>query len=249
MKTETPAKSSPLRLVILLLIFGIALTGLLYDYCIARPAWKVAYDDIQGLLEGRVPDPNEDGTVTDDEVESVLGRKPSTIEHLSNGKIDIYTWRSGFPLKTHKLYVIFSGKRHPLLHGATTTKPSPVDLPPKALYKKDLTEEEVKNFKPSKPMSAGAGGPSSGSKGGRGGGRGRGGEAGQSRGKSVPPDTESGAETKTEPDQQADSEAADTDTADADESEANEPAREASQKEQSDGNTGADKEGSGQQAQ
>ena len=63
---------------VLLLVFGVALAGLLYDYTIARPAIQKADQTIQGLLEGTIKDPNNDGGVTEAEVQDLLGRQPST---------------------------------------------------------------------------------------------------------------------------------------------------------------------------
>ncbi len=146
-----PAKgTSPLRLVILLLIFGIALAGLLYDYCIARPAQKDAYNKILGLLDGSTPDPSGDGTVTDDEVQSILGNKPTGTKALTNGKIETYSWRSGLPYRTYFLYVVYSGQKMPLLHFASTEEPLPSDLPPVTVLNKP-TQQEIDDYVPTNP--------------------------------------------------------------------------------------------------
>ena len=142
--SETPAPAakgtSPVRLIILLLIFGVALAGLLYDYCIARPAHGKAYRTVVGLLDGRTPDPDGDGAVTDNEVQTILERDPSTVEQLPNGKIEIFSWRSGLPYRTYDLYVVYSGRTMPLLHFAATERPQQSDLPPLTVFQQPKEE-------------------------------------------------------------------------------------------------------------
>lgn len=143
--------TNPVRLIVLLAIFGLALVGLLYDYCIARPAIQKAGKEVEGLLEGKTPDPDGDGIVTADEVQSVLGRKPAEVEPLSNGKIEIYQWRSGLPYRSYKLWVVYAGKQLPLLHSVSTSRPEKKFLPPETIIPKAPTKEELENFTPKKP--------------------------------------------------------------------------------------------------
>jgi hypothetical protein len=145
-----PAKeTSPLRLIVLLLVFGVALVGLLYDYTIARPAIKKADKTIQGLLDGSMKDPSGDGAVTEDEVQSLLGSKPSRVTQLETGKIEVYSWRSGLPYRTYDLYVVYSGQQLPLLHSATTNEePTGAQLPEKMIVPNNLTDEEIKKLVP-----------------------------------------------------------------------------------------------------
>ncbi len=190
-----PAKNtSPLRLVVLLLVFGVALAGLLYDYCIARPSINKADKLIENLLQNPDADPNGDGTVTEDEVQSVLGCKPAQINNIPNGKVEVYTWRSGLPYRTYKLYVVYQGQQMPLLYSASTNaEPTGNKLPPTTRVAKPMTTEERENFVPPKVSGAGAGGGSGrrgGGKasGGKGGGRGRGKKQGKAAdGQNRPP--------------------------------------------------------------
>ena len=93
-----PAKStSSLRLVLLLLVFGVALIGLLYDYTVARPAIDRANQVVQDLLLQKIPDPNNDNTVTCDEVQQLLGREPTRVEQKANYMVEVYSWRAAFP--------------------------------------------------------------------------------------------------------------------------------------------------------
>ena len=153
-----PAKeTNPQRLILLLLVFGVALAGLLYDYTIARPALQQADQTMQGLLEGTIKDPNNDGGVTESEVQELLGRAPSSVTLLDSGKMETYSWRSGLPFRTYSLYVVYSGKRLPLLYSASTNEvPTGSQLPATAAPLKQLTEEDIRNFVPPQPTGVGA---------------------------------------------------------------------------------------------
>jgi hypothetical protein len=150
--------ANPLRLIVLLLVFGIALAGLLYDYTVARPAIKKANQDVQGCFTGTTPDPDEDGTFTDDEVQDILQRKPWKIENLENGKIEIYKWRSGLPFRPYKLWVVYSGRQVPLLHFASTSEPNESELP-SSTRMTEPTDEALENFQPVNPSAGPGEGP------------------------------------------------------------------------------------------
>ena len=169
--------TNPLRLIILLSVFGVALAGLLYDYCIARPGIKKADKMLQGLLDGSIKDPNQDGTVTDQEVQTLIGRAPSNpdFRKLPNGKIEVYSWRSGLPYRTYDLFVVYTGRKMPLLYSASANQePGADQLPPMTSPVKPMTQEELDEFVPLTPMGGGFGASPSG--GGKQGMKGRGGK-------------------------------------------------------------------------
>lgn len=112
---------SKIRMAVLLSVLGVALVGLLYDYCIARPSHRRA-DQLLGSLLAGEQDPNGDGIITDSEVHSLLGREPSDTQQLANGKIETYRWVSGMPTRKYQLWVAYSGKQLPLLHSASTSR-------------------------------------------------------------------------------------------------------------------------------
>ena len=163
--TPRPAEgTNPLRLVVLLLVFGVALAGLLYDYTIARPNIHKADQVIQGLLDGTLKDPNNDGTVTAGEVQLMIGDTPSRVQQLSGGMIEIYSWRSGLPFRTYDLYVVYSGRRMPLLHAATVnTEPQGDQLPGGTIVPVEIGTGQIDN--PPPPPVAGVGGPGDGAAG------------------------------------------------------------------------------------
>jgi hypothetical protein len=163
--TKEPAPAakgtSPLRLIVLLSIFGIALAGLLYDYCVARPASKAAYDKVITMLED---EERTELSISPEDVQKEIGQKPSAVEDLENGKIEIYSWRSGMPIRKYSLYVVYSGRTLPLLYSASqNTRPD--KLPPKNTPAIEMSEEELAKER----MPIGAGAPGGGGRGGRGG--------------------------------------------------------------------------------
>lgn len=161
---ESPRKkgTNPLRLTVLLLILGVALALLLFDYGIARPQFQKADAQIQGLLEGTIKDPNGDGTVTEDEVQTILGRSPIEVKDLPNGKMEVYHWRSVVPYRTYRLFVVYEGRTTPLLYSASPNqKPRGDKLPPTTQLGQPMTPEMLQNFVPPTISAAGTGGHSS----------------------------------------------------------------------------------------
>ena len=124
-------------------------------------------------------DPSGDGTVSDAEVQDLIGRPPTETKALSNGKIELYTWRSGLPTRTYKLWVVYTGRQLPLLHSfATDREPSGTALPQETQLVPKPTEEELKNFVPKMPVGSGGPPAGGGAKGGPPGKGGRGGKGG-----------------------------------------------------------------------
>ena len=100
--------------------------------------------------------------MTDDEVQTVLLCKPTSITPLPNGKIEVYSWRSGLPYRTYDLYVVYTGRAQPLLYAASTNEEPTADkLPPQTIIPPPMTEEERKNFVPPTPSFTRAGGGTS----------------------------------------------------------------------------------------
>jgi hypothetical protein len=151
------AKSaSSLRLVLLLIIFGAVLICGLYDYTIARPAVKKANRIVQDLLEQKIPDPNNDNTVTPDEVQQLIGCQPTRVEQKPNYMVEVYSWRAGIPIRTYDLKVVYNGRRLPLLFSAAAN--SEPEYPANTEVRDQPTEEEAKSFKPPRVGGVSAGG-------------------------------------------------------------------------------------------
>ncbi len=152
-----PAKgTSPLRLILLLLVFGVALIGLLYDYTVARPAIDKANQTVQDLLQQKIPDPNNDNTVTPEEVQQLLSRKPTRVEQRANCMVEVYSWRAGLPTRTYDLKVVYTGRKFPLLFSAAANDEP--EYPAVTETREQPTAEESKGFKPPRVGGVGAGG-------------------------------------------------------------------------------------------
>jgi hypothetical protein len=152
-----PAKgTSPLRLILLLLVFGVALIGLLYDYTVARPAIDKANQTVQDLLQQKIPDPNNDNTVTPEEVQQLLSRKPTRVEQRANCMVEVYSWRAGLPTRTYDLKVVYTGRKFPLLFSAAANDEP--EYPAVTESRDQPTAEESKGFKPPRVGGVGAGG-------------------------------------------------------------------------------------------
>ena len=152
-----PAKgTSPLRLILLLLVFGVALIGLLYDYTVARPAIDKATQTVQDLLQQKIPDPNNDNTVTPEEVQQLLSRKPTRVEQRANCMVEVYSWRAGLPTRTYDLKVVYTDRSFPLLFSAAANDEP--EYPAVTESRDQPTAEESKSFKPPRVGGVGAGG-------------------------------------------------------------------------------------------
>ncbi len=165
----TPSKeTSPLRLILLLLVFGVLLACLLYDRTIARPTFEKATKIVLDLLDEKMPDPNHDGGITQAEIQDLLGRAPTSVQQVENGLIELYSWRGGIPYRTYDLYVTYVGQQKPLLYSAWTSdevenlkeEDKARRLPPKTVIPRQMTEQEKKDFQPRRPT--GMGGPGAG---------------------------------------------------------------------------------------
>jgi len=104
-------------------------------------------------------------SISPEDVQKEIGQKPSAVEELENGKIEIYSWRSGMPIRKYSLYVVYSGRTLPLLYSASqNTRPD--KLPPKNTPAIEMSEEEL--AKERMPIGAGAPGGGGGRPGSRG---------------------------------------------------------------------------------
>lgn len=138
---------SSLRMLILLLILGLGIAALAYDYLVARPALKQAQTTIEKLLDGRLQDPDGDGTVSDIEVHELLKLTPETVTNVDNGKVEMFAWQSGLPTRKYQLFVVYTGTQLPLLTAFSVNKePDKSALPtPKNVSVRDIPADQLKN--------------------------------------------------------------------------------------------------------
>lgn len=163
-----PPASSPARLIVLLLVLGVAVAALVFDRTYARPGSEAAYKQLDELMKDPAKqkefDTNKDGAIQDVEVKQILG-EPNKTEMLKtadgtvNGKIDIYYWTRGLPMWNYSLYVVYSGKTEPLLHFCSLEERPGKEYLPKSADVVQPTDEQLDpNWEPPVPSGAGAGG-------------------------------------------------------------------------------------------
>lgn len=104
-ESKAPEKRSNTLLYILLAILALGVIGLVYDRQVARPALERASEDLARAVDAS--NRSLEDTVTPDDVEEVLGR--SAVQSFEDGGdyVEVFAWRSGLPIRTHKLYAIY----------------------------------------------------------------------------------------------------------------------------------------------
>ena len=94
------------RQTIMLVILGLMIIALVYDYKVARPSVEGAYDQIAK----KSIEVNSSGTdvLTNLGVRELLEMEPSdTFEEVNGDLVEVYSWRSGLPVRTHNLYTVY----------------------------------------------------------------------------------------------------------------------------------------------
>lgn len=100
------AGSGKLRQFVLLGILFVLVIALLYDYRVARPSVEQAYDKIaeQSILVNR----SSTEVFTNENVQELIGKQPSrTFEEPNGDLVEVYSWRSGLPIRTHDLFAVY----------------------------------------------------------------------------------------------------------------------------------------------
>ncbi len=105
-KPESKAGSSNLRQLLLIGLLVLLVIGLIYDYTVARPGVNDAYDKIteQSMLTNM----SSTNVFTNTDVQDLLKKAPSrTFEEPNGDFVEVYSWRSGLPIRTHDLFAVF----------------------------------------------------------------------------------------------------------------------------------------------
>ena len=104
-EAAAPVKKSNNLLYILLTILVLGLIGLFYDRQVARPAVEQASEDLADAVA--VSNRKLEDNMTPDKVEEVLGR--AAVQSFEDGDdyVEVFAWRSGLPIRTHKLYAVY----------------------------------------------------------------------------------------------------------------------------------------------
>ncbi len=98
--------SGGVRSKVLVGILGLGLVALAYDYAVARPAVETAYN----AIAARSTEVNAKSTevFTDSDVRKLIGKEPSKTFNDANGDVvEVFSWRSGLPIKTHDLFAVY----------------------------------------------------------------------------------------------------------------------------------------------
>jgi len=90
-------------------VLGVVLVALVaalaYDYGIVRRKVEVAYDRIGERAEEANASPR--GSLSSEEVRSILGKQPSRSFNDGSARVEVFSWISGLPFRTHDLYVVY----------------------------------------------------------------------------------------------------------------------------------------------
>lgn len=102
----TSAKPGSRRRNILVAILGLLLIGLLYDFAVARPAVEKAYASLTKKND-EFNAARRYQAMGEAETWEVLGREPSRTFQDGEMHVEVYSWRSGLPFRTHDLFVVY----------------------------------------------------------------------------------------------------------------------------------------------
>lgn len=106
MSKSNEAKSGTLRQVLLFGILFLLVIGLIYDYQVARPGVNQAYDKI--TEQSALVNMSSTQKFTNKDVQELLGKQPSdTFEDPNGDFVEVYSWRSGLPIRTHDLFAVY----------------------------------------------------------------------------------------------------------------------------------------------
>lgn len=107
MSSDTsPAQTSNLRRNLLLVVLALLTVGLVYDFAVARPAVEEAYSVLtKKNAEFNIARRHRAMGVAD--VRELMGREPSRTFEDRELHVEVYSWRSGLPFRTHDLFVVY----------------------------------------------------------------------------------------------------------------------------------------------
>jgi hypothetical protein len=106
MSKSNEAKSGTLRQLILFGVLFLLVIGLVYDYKVARPGVNQAYDKI--TEQSTLVNMSSTKKFTNKDVQELLEKQPSrTFEDPNGDFVEVYSWRSGLPIRTHDLFAVY----------------------------------------------------------------------------------------------------------------------------------------------
>ena len=106
------------RQTILLVVLGLFIIAIVYDYKVARPAVDAAYDNL--LAEYNRANASSTDFLSPGEVHEILNKTPASKFADGDDEVEVFAWQSGVPLRPHKLYVAYGdSKRGPMMQRHT----------------------------------------------------------------------------------------------------------------------------------
>ncbi|GIW91219.1 MAG: hypothetical protein KatS3mg109_1651 [Pirellulaceae bacterium] len=157
------SRATLIRQIVMVLILLVVAGAAVYDFQVARPAAKNAYDTVMKLADEHVRSSKPPLTAAD--VQKALNRRPSYSEKGPNKYVEKYSWISGVPWRSYYIWVVYTPGETPYFQDV--------------LLNEELPEEDRPDYTPPPPAPApppgepvGVGGPGGGApSGGRGGAR------------------------------------------------------------------------------
>ena len=104
---QAAPKSGRNRSLLLLGVLVLLLVALWYDYKIARPQVETAYETVGKINEEYNSLPGKK-YVTDKDVQQTLNRKPASVIQEGPYHVEVYSYRSGLPIRSHNYYAVYS---------------------------------------------------------------------------------------------------------------------------------------------
>jgi hypothetical protein len=94
------------RQFVLIGILLLLVLALVYDYRVARPGVETAYDKI--AEQSMLVNARSSEVFTNEDVQELIGKTPSrTFEEPNGDLVEVYSWRSGLPIRTHDLFAVY----------------------------------------------------------------------------------------------------------------------------------------------
>jgi len=144
-----------IRQIVLIVLLLVVAGAAIYDFKVARPAAVRANEIIE---KADREDPA--GTLTNIQIQKLLGRKPSKQIDGTNTYVEKYTWMSGLLFKSYYVWVVYSPKEPHVFHVHYLNTDIDKELKPDYVPPKVVSTPTPGN--PASVGSAGGAGPASG---------------------------------------------------------------------------------------
>ncbi len=100
------SQATLIRQIVMVVVLLVVVGAAVYDFQVARPAAKAAYDTIMAKADEHIRSSKPPLSAAD--VQEVLKRKPSYSEKGPNKYVEKYSWISGLPWRSYYIWVIYT---------------------------------------------------------------------------------------------------------------------------------------------